>query len=186
MATTPRERTRCSAGPARLRVPALGRLRLLAQLPPYSACPIQRERMDVDVVVLGVLHDCLDQIGISTHAAATRPACVRRDQANYDRPGLGRGANVDVGAGPRKRDVGDRKLEAHLLQARIQPQQSRTAAVGSPGPGTSAAPVRAVVNGRPPSSANAPMLSTSAATSPTHTPIRNVRRRIRPPPSNTS
>jgi hypothetical protein len=66
---------------------------LLAQLTSYRSGAVKRQRMHVDVVLLGVLHDVEDQRPISTRrAAATCPCCIRRGEGNDDRAGLGRGA----------------------------------------------------------------------------------------------
>lgn len=169
-------------GPFRPTLPCpVRRAPLLAQLPSHGASRVQRHRMDVDVVVLGVLHDRLDQVPVGAHAAAARSISTRRNQSDDDSSGLGRAADVDVSSGRRERDVGDGELEADLLLTWVEPDRGRAAAVRVSRARNLRSPRQSRRERPPPSSASAATLSTSVAITPTHRLSRKVRCRVLPP-----
>src|SRR5918997_1563585 len=102
---------------------------ILRQLPPYR--PVREvARVDVDVIVLGVLENLHGLLALQGRATAGEPARVGRREPDDHRTGDARGALVDVSGRGGQCDVLRSDLPADFLLPGVNGYGRRAAAVG--------------------------------------------------------
>ncbi len=103
--------------------------RCIPKLTAHCPGPVVRQRLNVDVVLLGVVDDRQNQLTVGADAATRSPRRAWRNQWYDDRAGFGGRAAVNVGTARRQGNVTHRQFVTHQLPAEVETKVSDTTVI---------------------------------------------------------